>query len=111
MPEFVRYQRFTKTVVTILEHDCTATIRDWLARWTATRNSPVSRSMTSSAPATCLACSGIVVRLRQPQNLDGKRLVSQAAAEHGKTRHKQGYTADLMIEESRMLQQRYLAAA
>lgn len=46
----------------------------------------------------------LVKRLRQPQNLNGKRLISKAAREHGKLRRKQGYSAAMMVEESRILQ-------
>ncbi len=98
-------QRATESVATILEHDCSTTIEDWLARVDCHQN-------LACIPLTYEQRTGhlphlfgeLVVRLRQPQDLDGKHLISQAAAEHGKLRYRQGYTADMMVEESRMLQ-------
>ncbi|HSK44209.1 MAG TPA: hypothetical protein VLA83_10020 [Candidatus Binatia bacterium] len=46
----------------------------------------------------------LVERLRAPKNVDGKHLDSKAAHEHGKLRRQQGYSAPLIVEESRMLQ-------
>ena len=46
----------------------------------------------------------LVRRLRSSHPLGSKELVSIAAAEHGIVRHNQGYTAAMMVEESRMLQ-------
>jgi hypothetical protein len=45
-----------------------------------------------------------VYRLRSPRPLGTKEVMSTAAAHHGVTRHKQGYTAAMLVEESRMLQ-------
>jgi hypothetical protein len=45
-----------------------------------------------------------VYRLRNPLELGSHALVSTAAAEHGFLRREQGYTAAMMVEESRMLQ-------
>ncbi len=46
----------------------------------------------------------LVSRLRTPLPLGTRALVSKAAAAHGKLRRQQGYTAAMMVEESRMLQ-------
>jgi hypothetical protein len=46
----------------------------------------------------------LVSRLRKPLPLGTRALVSLAAAQHGLLRHEQGYTAAMMVEESRMLQ-------
>ncbi len=45
----------------------------------------------------------LVHRLRVPRSL-GTKQVSDAAREHGKVRHSQGYSIPTIIEESRMLQ-------
>jgi hypothetical protein len=45
----------------------------------------------------------LVHRLRVPRNL-GTKQVSDAAAQHGKDRRAQGYSAPMIIEESRILQ-------
>jgi hypothetical protein len=42
------------------------------------------------------------VRLRQDE--ETKALISEAAADHGKLRHRQGYPVEMLIEESRLLQ-------
>jgi hypothetical protein len=44
------------------------------------------------------------MRLRTPLPLGTHALVSNAAIEHGQLRRKQGYTAAMLVEESRMLQ-------
>jgi hypothetical protein len=46
----------------------------------------------------------LVARLNHPLPLGSRALVSKTAAEHGFLRRKQGYTAAMMVEESRMLQ-------
>ena len=46
----------------------------------------------------------MVRRLRLPQSLDAGRVASTCAMEHGMLRRKQGYTAAMIVEESRMLQ-------
>ena len=43
-------------------------------------------------------------RLRYPLELGERRLVSRSAVKHGITRRHQGYTASMLVEESRMLQ-------
>jgi hypothetical protein len=46
----------------------------------------------------------LVARLRNPLPLGTRALVSPAAATHGLLRREQGYSAAMMVEESRMLQ-------
>jgi len=46
----------------------------------------------------------LVSRLRSFKPLGSKELVSVAAQEHGVIRRQQGYSAAMMVEESRMLQ-------
>ncbi len=46
----------------------------------------------------------LVVRLRRPTSVDGKHIDSIAAHEHGQLRRQQGYSAPLLVEESRILQ-------
>jgi hypothetical protein len=45
-----------------------------------------------------------VARLESDKPIGSKELVSQAAADHGINRQEQGYTAAMLVEESRMLQ-------
>ncbi len=46
----------------------------------------------------------LVSRLRNPLPLGTRALVSPSASDHGLLRRKQGYTAAMLVEESRMLQ-------
>jgi hypothetical protein len=46
----------------------------------------------------------LVYRLRSSTPLGTKEVISIAAAQHGVARRKQGYTAAMLVEESRMLQ-------
>lgn len=46
----------------------------------------------------------LAFRLRHPLPLGTRAMVSPAAAEHGLLRRQQGYSAAMMVEESRMLQ-------
>jgi hypothetical protein len=46
----------------------------------------------------------LVRRLRNPLPLGTRALTSPTAAAHGLSRREQGYTAAMMVEESRMLQ-------
>jgi hypothetical protein len=46
----------------------------------------------------------LVTRLRDPLPLGSRALQSPAACAHGRLRRDQGYTAAMMVEESRMLQ-------
>jgi len=46
----------------------------------------------------------LVLRLRSSKVLGSKELLSTAAAQHGTARRQQGYTAAMMVEESRILQ-------
>ena len=46
----------------------------------------------------------LVQRLRSFKTIGSKELVSAAAAQHGVSRRHQGYTASMLVEESRMLQ-------
>lgn len=46
----------------------------------------------------------LILRLRSLKSIGSKELVSPAAAEHGLNRRRRGYSAAMMVEESRMLQ-------
>jgi hypothetical protein len=46
----------------------------------------------------------LVQRLRKPHLDEGKAKLSMAALAHGKVRKQQGYTAAMLVEESRILQ-------
>lgn len=98
-------ERVTRTVAYILEQDTEVTIRDWLSRIEmepeviTVRLSPEERS--AHLPHLF---RDLVTRLRQPLPLGTRALVSIAASNHGLVRREQGYTAAMIVEESRMLQ-------
>jgi type II secretory pathway predicted ATPase ExeA len=93
----------TESVASILEHDLDAIIQDWMAL------------VEHDEELTCIPLSfedrtghlpnliaDLVYRLRVPPT--AKANVSIAAREHGDLRHRQGYTAAMVVEESRILQ-------
>jgi CheY-like chemotaxis protein len=93
------------TVATILEHNAAATIAHWLQR---VNGSPdlahvvlTDEERTGHLPRLI---KDLVLRLRRPQSLEGGRIACAGACEHGTLRRQQGYTAAMIVEESRMLQ-------
>ena len=99
--------RVAETVATILERTVQDTINNWI---TLVELEPKLMVVPLSRERRCahlprVLCD-LVDRLRHPipKPLGTKELISVAAAEHGEDRRKQGYTAAMMVEESRMLQ-------
>lgn len=91
-------------VATILERNTLKTIGEWLAR--VERDSELTRVPLSNEQRTGhlpRLLQELIQRLRVPSQL-GTKAVSQAAVEHGKIRHEQGYSVPMMVEESRFLQ-------
>jgi hypothetical protein len=92
-------------VANILEHETQSTIQDWLLR---AELEPAITAVPMGFAERCAHLpalfSDLIHRLRHPLPLGSKALVSDAAAEHGLTRRKQGYSPAMMVEESRMLQ-------
>jgi DNA-binding response OmpR family regulator len=94
-----------ESVADILEQETKTTIANWLARVNA---EPQVIAVRLSAAKRCahlpeLFCN-LVTRLRNPLPLGTRALVSLASGEHGVLRREQGYTAAMVVEESRMLQ-------
>lgn len=97
--------RVTESVADILKNDSGQVIQDWLTRVKASKQ--LMRIHISSEERTGhlpLLLADLVSRLKRPKSPDGKHLYSKAAHEHGKIRRMQGYSAALIVEESRMLQ-------
>jgi len=93
----------TESVASILERDMEATIHDWM------------ELVNHNEELTCIPLSfvdrtghlpnllaDLIFRLRLPPT--GKGSVSIPAREHGVLRREQGYTAAMVVEESRILQ-------
>jgi len=92
-------------VATVLERETQVTIDNWYARVEAElelSTIPLSRTdRCAHLPGMFL---DLVNRLRNPLPLGTHALTSEAAHSHGTLRRDQGYSAAMMVEESRMLQ-------
>jgi DNA-binding response OmpR family regulator len=91
-------------VAAILEREVVATITNWLTRVDREGELmcvPLSREQRTGHLPKLL--EELVSRLRIPRDL-GTKAVSEAAVEHGKVRHAQGYSIPMIVEESRILQ-------
>jgi YesN/AraC family two-component response regulator len=94
-----------ESVATILERTTESTIKDWFGHIQKDEK-------VMAVPLTYEERTGhlpqvfrdLVHRLRSFKSIGSKELVSTAAAEHGIDRYKQGYSAAMLVEESRMLQ-------
>jgi CheY-like chemotaxis protein len=99
----VRKPLTTVSVASILEHDLEATIRAWITL------------VEQCEELTCIALNfedrtghlpnllaDLIYRLRMPAAATAA--LSLAAHEHGNLRRSQGYTAAMLVEESRILQ-------
>jgi DNA-binding response OmpR family regulator len=92
-----------ESVASILEHNLDATIQDWMVlvehdeELTCT---PLSFEDRTGHLPNLIA--DLVNRLRLPPTAKAK--ASTAAREHGDLRRKQGYTAAMIVKESRILQ-------
>jgi DNA-binding response OmpR family regulator len=93
----------TESVASILEHDLNATIQDWMALVEQNEELtciPLSfESRTSHLPGLM---ADLIFRLRLSPT--GRAHASNSARKHGILRRKQGYTAAMVVEESRILQ-------
>lgn len=97
--------RVIEDVATILERETLSTIRNWFALVQHEGNlMAVPLSYEQRCGHLPQVFEDLVCRLRSSHHLGSKELVSVAAEDHGITRHHQGYTAAMMVDESRMLQ-------
>jgi CheY-like chemotaxis protein len=94
-----------ESVATILERETQATIEEWLEYVDADpKITIVPLDDTVRSAYLPQLFRELVHRLRNPLPLGGRAQISPAAAEHGLLRRKQGYSAAMLVEESRMLQ-------
>lgn len=98
-------RRATASVATILESDTAQIIDAWLdqvQKHGALMALPLSsEERTGHLP---LLLDDLITRLHGSKGVNGKHLDSIAAHEHGRLRRQQGYSAPLIVEESRLLQ-------
>jgi DNA-binding response OmpR family regulator len=94
-----------ETVAAILERSVEATIQAWYSR-IKTDQKVMAINMTYEQRTCHLpqVFRDLVSRLESSKPIGSKELISEAAAQHGINRRRQGYTAAMMVEESRMLQ-------
>jgi DNA-binding response OmpR family regulator len=93
----------TESVASILEHDLRATIQDWMALVEQDEELtcvPLSFEARTGHLPDLIA--DLIFRLRLPPT--AKADASTSARQHGDLRRKQGYTAAMVVEESRILQ-------
>jgi DNA-binding response OmpR family regulator len=94
-----------ENVASILEQDSQSTMDDWLMR---VELEPHIFAVSLSAEERCAHLPqlfrDLIFRLRNPLPLGTRALVSPSAVSHGIARREQGYSAAMMVEESRMLQ-------
>ena len=93
----------TESVAAILERELDFTIKEWLKRVNLIPE--LTKIPLSDADRTghlTHLFSDLINRLRLPR--DTEPPVSLAAAAHGKLRFAQGYSAPMLVEESRLFQ-------
>jgi CheY-like chemotaxis protein len=93
----------TESVASILEHDMGATIQGWIAlveQEEELTSVPLSFEDRTGHLPNLIA--DLIFRLRLPPK--AKADPSTAARQHGDLRRKQGYSAAMVVEESRILQ-------
>jgi YesN/AraC family two-component response regulator len=97
--------RVGETVAEILERSAQGAIEEWFKRiQTDKKVMSVSLSYEQRCGHLPQVLRDVVSRLLSSKPIGSKELVSPAAARHGLDRRKQGYTAAMMVEESRLLQ-------
>jgi DNA-binding response OmpR family regulator len=89
----------------VLDRHSSSTIREWLLRVNINRTLltvPLSdKGRTGHLP---MLLRDLVRRLQAPRLDEGEAKISMAALAHGRTRRRQGYSAAMLVEESRILQ-------
>jgi DNA-binding response OmpR family regulator len=97
--------RAVETVATILENRTDSTIADWFEHIQKDKK-VMTVALTYEQRISHLPqlFRELVHRLRSFKVVGSPEVVSPAAAEHGLNRRRQGYTAAMLVEESRMLQ-------
>src|SRR5580765_5063640 len=97
--------RMRDSVATILERDSALTISRWLER--VEQEQELTAIRLTAEERTCYLpemMRSIVARLRELRDLDPHAKPSPAAVAHGELRFQQGYSAPMLVRESRILQ-------
>ena len=97
--------RVIQSVATILESSVQSTVDAWFERVeNETKLTTIAMSHDQRVGHLPKILIDLVNRLRSFKSLGSHELTSVAAQEHGRLRRQQGYSAAMMVEESRMLQ-------
>ena len=97
--------RVIESVATILESSIQSTVDAWFERVEIDEKlTAVSMSREQRVGHLPKVLVDLVNRLRSFKSLGSHELTSAAAQQHGRLRRQQGYSAAMMVEESRMLQ-------
>jgi CheY-like chemotaxis protein len=97
--------RVIESVATILDYSIESTIDAWYERIRKDKKlTAVSMSREQRVGHLPRILTDLVHRLRSFKALGSRELVSVASEEHGRFRRRQGYSAGMLVEESRMLQ-------
>jgi hypothetical protein len=92
-----------RSVATILERELNPTINEWLRRVNLLPElTRIPLSDADRAGHLDKLLHDLICRLRLAE--DGPRLVSASATAHGQARRSQGYSAEMLVEESRIFQ-------
>jgi hypothetical protein len=93
----------SESVASILERESETTIRNWIGLVDAdAKLASVSLSRAERTGHLPKLLDDLIIRLRLDSGLPAS--ISIAARDHGEARCKQGYTAAMIVEESRILQ-------
>jgi CheY-like chemotaxis protein len=97
--------RVIQSVATILESSIQSTVDAWFERVEMDKNlTTIAMSHEQRVGHLPKVLIDLVNRLRSFRSLGSHELTSVAAQQHGRLRRQQGYSAAMMVEESRMLQ-------
>ncbi len=99
------HKRKVETLAAILARTTQSSIDDWYA---TVETEDLLMAIPLSREARCKHLPQVFLdlaeRLQSFKRLGSKELKSESALKHGTERHEQGYTAAMMVEESRILQ-------
>jgi hypothetical protein len=97
--------RTVETVAAIVERSVDIAIQEWFE---LVETDEIVMAVPLSRELRCAhlpqVFRDLIARLLSCGPIGGREMLSAAAAQHGIARRKQGYTAAMMVEESRMLQ-------
>lgn len=97
--------RVVESVASILERSSDETIAHWFSQvQLETKLMAIPMTFEQRSGHLPQVILDLVARLRSTNPLGSKELLSAAAYDHGVVRRRQGYTAAMMVEESRILQ-------